>query len=1445
MKKKWAVYMSIFILLLNFIPNIFQVKNVIADGAKSHKESIELIHEENLDISYSMYESSNEYEWNIKYKYTRLKENQEFNLKLSFSHDEDIQILPDDSWDNSNNKFLESEFTEDREGVLTITSPKSITDLSLHIQMEEVLSSSDLTVQNEISVENNIDSSFKLYIPELKTQEDNNHDIGLSNENKKNSEETDEQKERTNVKQGEESSGLAFNYPSNFGSLTSLLDPTQNYVNIEPEYIDDSSGIYPKVGWQPTNNQNVINHEGRLPQAQDWSTGSQWDGNPENKTSAYIQYPGKMNAEDFAIRKYARETTTPGLLDVYLNVRGNTQNPIKPVDIVLVVDMSGSMVNEGREEAVKDGVKSFLSSISGTAYDKYVNVGLVGYSDSIKSTVQMDNLSNANHIDNLNNALNKTFTGGTFTQLGIQSGTKMLSDDTSENEKMMILLTDGVPTYSYHVTSASKVDDVVYGEQFNTTREGAGNTSKLSSPYLVNGISINDTWAATLGEARISKNNGAEIHTLGIQLGADGSYLTSDQVRARTSLIASTGLYQDANTAEEITTYLKNQASVVLSRFNTISDGSILDPIGSQYRYNGMEVNIKSVGQDTIENLPIAQINNESVEVSNLNLGAEQEIQIHYQVRLNTETEDFNPNQWYQINGRTTLTPNGNNPENKVDFGVPSARLPGIDLNLEKKWVANEENITDDIEITIKRTGGTEEKDWSKKVTLSKTENWGKKVENLIKYNNLGEEFVYEITDENVDQNEIFDWEIKEDSTTIINFEKFQLQLLKTSTHTSLPLANVQFQLKDANNKIVFEGETNSEGQLNFDGVRLKYGESYTLYEVKADGHILEGPWKIKTEISSEHPTLTINDEKIDINEDYNRFMITLKIDNDINVENFNNSISIDKRDVDTEESLNGAVFNLYQLNDIEENLENLDALDSMNNLLPGLYALQESQSPNGYYKDDEIHYFKVNFDATIVPLNSEGEVIEFLDKEETGTNGFILTNSTENVVKLSLRFYNRAAPPLYLEVEKIDDDFTSPLAGVTFELTSMGRVKDAKATERSSSMFTATTLFDNSFDTETLLLQSNEDGKLSMLDSNGNIVPDAKPISLDYDTKYSLVKKSTVGLFPDFGETAQWLITTPNMNSLKEHEEDNNIQITGEELVETPDEAISQTIEKPATALGIVSLIKTENPEFKSVSTIDSKSKRSRDESDVVNETLAYTISFEIHSNVTHSFTIEKVDGTDNFSMDTQFSLRWVEKFNPEQDFSSLKSLDIGALELSGNDISSASAQPIDATTGATLSTIKGTKTLDHMGRGNLYIISEETPPEGYQNTNTVIVAYMDKAQGYGDSATIHIRLARRSENNPQILEFGDLEDFVEYKGGVQNGLGIVFANYKEGKIPETDNNDNSSKTNTNNTAIGNNSDTYNKKTINLPTLGSVGVGVGGIILITLGYTLNKRKNK
>ncbi|WP_270777790.1 VWA domain-containing protein, partial [Lacticaseibacillus paracasei] len=73
------------------------------------------------------------------------------------------------------------------------------------------------------------------------------------------------------------------------------------------------------------------------------------------------------NNPDYQIRKYAKETNTPGLYDVYLNVKGNTQQNVKPVDIVLVVDMSGSMESNSnhtnRAGAVRTGVKNFLTSI--------------------------------------------------------------------------------------------------------------------------------------------------------------------------------------------------------------------------------------------------------------------------------------------------------------------------------------------------------------------------------------------------------------------------------------------------------------------------------------------------------------------------------------------------------------------------------------------------------------------------------------------------------------------------------------------------------------------------------------------------------------------------------------------------------------------------------------------------------------------------------------------------------------------------------------------------------------------------------------------------------------------------------------------------------------------------------------------------------------------------
>ncbi len=158
-----------------------------------------------------------------------------------------------------------------------------------------------------------------------------------------------------------------------------------DYTNILPTYTTNNNGTYPTHSWQSSdsNQTDVINHQGGTSTGWDNNTG--WSGDPTDTTNSYIKYGTDTSNPDFAIRKYAKETDTPGLYDLYLNVRGNQQQDIKPIDIVLVVDMSGSMnssVNGGTDRvgAVRRGINDFLTTIQNAGLSNYVNVGVVGFS---------------------------------------------------------------------------------------------------------------------------------------------------------------------------------------------------------------------------------------------------------------------------------------------------------------------------------------------------------------------------------------------------------------------------------------------------------------------------------------------------------------------------------------------------------------------------------------------------------------------------------------------------------------------------------------------------------------------------------------------------------------------------------------------------------------------------------------------------------------------------------------------------------------------------------------------------------------------------------------------------------------------------------------------------------------------------------------------------------
>lgn len=204
------------------------------------------------------------------------------------------------------------------------------------------------------------------------------YDITDATEHKKETEvstpNTDETKE--GISEENENSVSPFTLPTlSLPAMTVSANQT-----IPTEYTTDDQGTYPKANWQPTGNTNVLDHQGNKNGSNQWDGINSWDGDPNDRTHSYIEYGGTGNQADYAIRKFAKETTTPGLFDVYLNARGNVQKDITPLDLVLVVDWSGSMNDNDRIGEVKIGVDRFVDTLADSGITDKINMGYVGYS---------------------------------------------------------------------------------------------------------------------------------------------------------------------------------------------------------------------------------------------------------------------------------------------------------------------------------------------------------------------------------------------------------------------------------------------------------------------------------------------------------------------------------------------------------------------------------------------------------------------------------------------------------------------------------------------------------------------------------------------------------------------------------------------------------------------------------------------------------------------------------------------------------------------------------------------------------------------------------------------------------------------------------------------------------------------------------------------------------
>lgn len=886
MKKRWVNWLSLLVFALGILANISQSYTVLAD-ALAVDETM-LIQDDDLLVSSKVTSSQAGNTWLIHYRYHAVENGETRRLKFQFTdaQGQPIGVVPQKGWTVAKDNQLLSTFAAQDEGYVRLQTDSSVTKISLNVEAD----AQDVSgkIQTDI-LPKDIGKTYDLIIPSgnvtstsstasSQISASSSSDTKATTQTITTDPKVSKQPADTNQSAENTSSVVSSTASSAVAAKMMAVEQSTAGPNIAPQYTTDTSGVYPTNSWVPTGNQTVINHQGNVNATNQWDGIKSWDGNPSNKSTSYIEYGGTGSAAQFAMRKYAKETATPGLYDVYLNVRGNDQKDIKPVDIVLVVDMSGSMEPD-RAKAVRLGISNFLQEITNAGIADYVNVGLVGYSSpgylgssAGVVTVGMRAVSSPGQVANLNNAVSQKFDGGTFTQSGIRNGTNMLQNDTSTNQKMMILLTDGVPTFSYKVNAATKINNILYGTKFSTNRDEPGYTSQLwasgwfgnpyPKPYSVGVNSISDTWPATLGEAKISKDKGIVLHALGIQLSQDDGYnnassrpyMTRQQVLDNMKLLASPGLYQDANSATDIQNYLQDRAQNVISLFDTVNNATVSDPLGTQFQYNGT-VDVKSVGTKTIVKLPLTSMTSNQLNVSDMSLGAGEEVQFHYQVRLNTETNDFKPDYWYQMNGRTTLMPNINTPDYQVDFGIPSAKAPGVSLNLKKIWQEYDgikTNRPTQVTYGITRKNTVTANAWQKGFATiqgpSSNDTWTTSVSKLAvdatsppslslpKYNTNGVAFNYAVSEElpvnGYDATKV-------DNLTYKNTKQFKplsLQVTKADGN-GRNLAGATFKLTNASG-------TNFPAQIDTTGALFTFTNlipgTYTLTETKApDGYVI------------------------------------------------------------------------------------------------------------------------------------------------------------------------------------------------------------------------------------------------------------------------------------------------------------------------------------------------------------------------------------------------------------------------------------------------------------------------------------------------------------------------------------------------------------------------------------------------------------------------------
>lgn len=1029
------------LVLLLFSIVIEMAMPLISVQAKTNE--IELVDDESLKLSYTYEEKKETTKWQLTFDRQSEKGcQQRLKFKLTDAKDKTIDystvdmdhLIEEDGW------LKEKIFSESINDQLSWELSSSVKKLNVYVQLDQEKTATE-DGKKASSLQENILKREEPFVLETKSTTESQTKTTQSSEKTATqaTKTTSEafigpQKEGVNAAQraATATNGISRMYANHYDAKT-------------PTYLDNG-GTHPENSWQPTGQTNVINHQGGQEGQNGWDNNAGWDVTQDNHTNSYIHYGQDLNNSNVALRKLAQQTDKEDEFKVKLNVRGNTT--YKPgVDIVFLLDNSGSMTDglPGKPNGRKTDAIAAMTKIVDELKKVYVpsaeniRIGAHIFSDYQYSAwgnkpgqqrtfpLTSNTAAWSNMVTVYSGA---TATGATFTQRGLKEAQDIFDDagDTTGRQQLLFVLTDGAPNYSWDTddTGTPNLDMFVDLLHFKNFKTGTKGSYKVGTPLGTSGYKttiipayngvINSHITTTNSTAMDIKNAGIEIHTIAVELTLNvnepeskraeqlrGLYKMSTKKANATNGplndVASDFHFYNVENADDLVDTFKAWYDTVI---RTVDRGIISDPLGDMVELVGdptwrqVDFTGKAIEADAEPQISVSS-DRRKIEVNNINLTANQEIEVEYTVRLKTSDPTFASSTWYPANKTTTLKPTPERTGDRLDFGVPSVRLKTADFvipvkkiwtdkhqNQENYWALRPEKVT----ATLQRLEGSTWQD-VESIDLTASDDW----EGNFSAVEGGEDKTYRVVEGSrttgykapvVNQQSFTSENIASGGITITNEllrENHQFWKFMEDGTTKFTSDLPKFKVTRSDGKVLAENLTpDATGKVAINDFPIG---TYTVEET----YVPEGFQKMadfEIVVTENNPLTSLVFKVNGRTDDYHAIN---------RLKDF--SVKVEKIDPN-DNALTGAVFKLTGPNGYEETISTGSTF-TFTGLRPGIYSLKEVDNPEGYQRIQEPIAFVINQDGSF-DVSSHPNVSA--SSGGTGSNNMITLKVTNKKVK-------------------------------------------------------------------------------------------------------------------------------------------------------------------------------------------------------------------------------------------------------------------------------------------------------------------------------------------------------------------------------------------------------------------------------------------------------------